>query len=175
MRKVTRAALALAGSAALIGVATVPSFAADTTTTVVVPAGVLSITAPATATLVTAAVAPGADSSVTLGATKVTDERAGTAGWIATVSLPVLSDSATTPKTIPTTSATYLAATATLTGAPTVAAPSTVTGLSTAKTSQSATAVSGNNTASWTATLTVPIPAQALASTYTGTMTQSVS
>src|SRR5664279_1503578 len=90
MRTTTRAALALAGSAALIGVTTVPSFAADTgdtTTTVEVEAGVLSITVPATATL---SAVPGADSTVDLTETVVTDERAGTENWTATVSLPEL-------------------------------------------------------------------------------------
>ena len=177
MRKVTRAALALAGSAALIGVTAVPSFAVttgDTTVTVAAQAGDLAITIPAAPTLSRGV--PGADSTVTLAATKVTDERAGIAAWTATVTLPTLSNGETTPDTIATTSATYTADAATLTGVPTMATPTTKTDLSTAKTSQTASATDGNNTASWTATLTIPIPAQALAAdTYTGTMTQSVS
>jgi len=177
MRTTTRAALALAGSAALIGVTTVPSFAvttADTPVTVEVEAGVLSITVPATAALSTGV--PGADSTVDLGATVVTDERAGTTNWTATVILPALEgDAVDSTETIPTTGATYLADTATLTGSPTLEDPATLTDLSTAKTSQATTAVSGNNSASWSATLTVPIPDQVLADTYSGTMTQSVS
>ena len=176
MRKVTRAALALAGSAALIGVTTVPALAVttDTTpTTVTITPGVLSITVPTGASLSTGV--PGANSTATLTATKVTDERAGTVNWTATVALPVLTGNTLTTQTIPTTGATYLAGTATLTGSPTVTTPATVTDVSTAKTSQVTTAVSGNNSASWTATLTVPIPAQVLADTYTGTLTQSVS
>ena len=177
MRKITLAALALAGSAVLVGVTAVPAFAvttADTPVTVTVTAGVLAITVPATASLST--VDPGADSTVALGATVVTDERAGVLNWTATVSLPALTgDAVGSTETIPTTGATYLAGTATQNGTATLATPATVTDLSTAKTSQAATAVSGNNSASWTATLTVPIPDQVLADTYSGTMTQSVS
>ena len=178
MRKVTRAALALAGSAALIGVTAVPSFAAatgDTTVTVAAQAGDLAITIPAAPTLSRGV--PGADSTVTLAATKVTDERAGIAAWTATVTLPTLSNGLVTPNddTIATTFATYLAVAATLTGGPTMATPTTKTDLSTAKTSQTASATDGNNTASWTATLTIPIPDQALAiDTYSGTLTQSL-
>ena len=177
MRKITLAAIALAGSAALVGVTAVPAFAVttdDTTATVTVEAGVLSITVPATAALST--VLPGANSTADLGATKVTDARAGTANWTATVILPALTSDVLVGETIPTTGATYLAGTATLTGEPTVTTPTTVTDLSTAAvTSQATTAVSGNNSASWAATLTVPIPDQVLADTYTGVMTQSVS
>jgi len=176
MRTTTRVALALAGSAALIGVTAVPSFAVEdtTTTTVTVDAGVLSITVPAAADLST--VLPGENSTADVGATEVTDARAGTTNWTATVSLPDLTgDAVDSTETIPTDVATYLADTATLSGSPTLAAPGTVTDLSTAKTSQATTAVSGNNSASWTATLTVPIPEQVLADSYTGIMTQSVS
>jgi hypothetical protein len=178
MRKITLAALALAGSAGLVVVTTVPASAAttaETPVTVTVAAGVLSITAPATAALSTGV--PGADSTVTLTATDVTDERAGTTNWTATVSLPALTGNAVdSTETIPTTGATYLADTATLTGSPTLADPTLKTDLSTAaQTSQATTAVSGNNSASWTATLTVPIPDQVLADTYSGVMTQSVS
>jgi len=177
MRKITFAAIALAGSAALVGVTAVPAFAAttdDTTTTVTVTPGVLSITVPADATLSTGV--PGADSTINLTDTEVTDARAGTVNWTATVTLPALEgDAVDSTETIPTTGATYLADTATLTGSPTLEDPATLTDLSTAKTSQATTAVSGNNSASWTATLTVPIPDQVLADTYSGTLTQSVS
>lgn len=178
MRKITRVALALAGSVALVGVTAVPAFAVttdDTSVTVTVAAGVLSITVPATATLSTGV--PGANSTVTLGATKVTDSRADIADWTATVSLPALEgDTVGSTETIPTVGATYLAGTATETGMSTLAAPTTKTDLSTApQISQAATLVMGNNSASWTATLTVPIPPDVLADTYSGTMTQSVS
>jgi hypothetical protein len=151
----------------------VPASAADTTTTVTVETGLLSLDAPAGATLTTGT--PGANSTVTLGNTTVTDARAGVAGWSATVTLPALTGGARPTETIPTTAATYLAATVTPTGTSTLAAPEIRTDLSTSKVSQAASAVSGNNSATWTALLTVPIPAQVLADTYSGVMTQSVS
>jgi hypothetical protein len=136
-----------------------------TPTTVTVTAGVLAITVPTGAALSTGV--PGADSTVALTATQVTDQRAGILGWSATVSLPALTGTPST-RTIPTTGATYLAGAATLTGTPTDLS-------TTPQVSQTATATNGNNSASWTATLTVPIPAQVLADTYSGTLTQSVS
>ena len=174
MRKVTRAALALAGSAALIGVTTVPSFAGDTTTTVTVPAGVIGISASGTQTLDGAN--PGATSTTTLDATTVTDTRAGTVGWVADVKLTDLSGALTgNTVVIPTATATYLANLATVSGTATTDASAVRSDLTLAGTSQTATGVSGNNEAVWTATLTVVIPAQALADTYSGVMTQSLS
>jgi hypothetical protein len=148
----------------------VPASAADTTTTVTITGGGLILTAPATATLT--AGTPGANSTVTLGDTTVTDARAGTSGWTATVSLTALT---VATQTIPTAAATYLAAAVTPSGTSTLAIPVIRTDLTTDQVSQAASAVSGNNSATWTGALTVPIPAQALAGTYSGTLTQSVS
>ena len=178
MRKVTRAALVLAGSAALIGVTTVPSFAVDDTTpvSVAVEGGALAISVPVTTELTPAA--PGATSTTTLANTTVDDTRAGQIGWEVTVTLPVLTGTIlvnSAAETIPTTGATYTAATATSSGTVSVAAAAPILDVSTAKPSQTATGVHGNNTAVWTATLAVPIPDDALADTFSGTMTQSVS
>lgn len=173
MRSITRTVFVLACSAALAGGMAVPASAADTATTVIVETGLLSLAAPAGATLST--VTPGANSTVTLGTTTVTDARAGVAGWSATVTLPALTGVARPTESIPTTAATYLAATVTPTGTSTLAAPATRTDLSTSKVSQAASAVSGNNTAAWNGALMVPIPAQVLADTYSGVLTQSVS
>lgn len=173
MDSITRTALVLACSAALAGSMAVPASAADTTTTVTVETGLLSLAAPASAALSTGT--PGANSTVTLGNTTVTDARAGVAGWSATVALPELTGGTRPTETIPTTAATYLAATVTPDGTSTLAAPSTRTDLTSSKVSQAASAVSGNNSATWTALLTVPIPAQVLADTYSAVLTQSVS
>ena len=170
MRSITRTALVLACSAALAGSMAVPASAADTTTTVTIANGGVSLSAPGGATL--SAGIPGTNSTVTLGNTTVTDARAGIVNWTATVSLSALTVSG---QTIPTTGASYFASTASLTGGSTLIATSSQLDLSTAKTSQVTSTVSGNNTAIWTALLTVPIPAQALAGTYSGTLTQSVS
>ena len=172
MRSITRTALVLACSAALAGGMAVPASAANTTTTVTITGGLLSLTAPASAALSTGT--PGANSTVTLGNTTVTDARADVLGWSATVTLPALAGGTLTAETIPTTAATYLAATVTPTGTSTLAAPALGTDLTSAKVSQAATAVSGNNTATWTALLTVPIPAQVLADSYSAVLTQSV-
>ena len=175
MRKITRTALALAGSAALVGATAMSASAATDTTpvTVVAVAGVLAISAPTGTTTLTPAV-PGATSTTTLGNTTVTDERADTAGWLADVTLPALTGTSPSTVTIPTTDATYTAGTATKTGTVTVTAATVITGLGTAKTSQTATAVNGNHTATWAASLTVKMPTDVLADTYSGTMTQSV-
>ena len=61
------------------------------------------------------------------------------------------------------------------TGTSTLAAPETRTDLTAPQVSQAASAVSGNNSATWTAALEVPIPAQVLADTYSAVLTQSVS
>ncbi|WP_259444413.1 hypothetical protein [Rhodococcus sp. DMU2021] len=55
------------------------------------------------------------------------------------------------------------------------ATPADATGLDTAKSVVAGTAARGNNTASWAPTLTVTLPSDALAGTYTGTVTTSVS
>ena len=176
MRKITLAALALASSAALVGITAVPAFAVTdgTPVTVTVAAGDLSISVPSDTTLTTAA--SGTTSTTILGNTVVTDARAAVAGWEATVTLPALTGPGTPATTIDTDTATYTAAAATTTGTVTVTAATTITDLTTAKPSQTATAVNGSNTATWTASLAVPIPTHdVLVGDYTGTLTQSVS
>ena len=191
MRKVTRAALALAGSAALIGVTTVPSFAADSSTpvTVTVPPGVLAITVPESATFTItdpAADATNLDSTATatLGTTKVTDTRAGTTGWGTTVSLPDLTGTATPAKTLDTATATYLVGARTILpaadSAVVVTPVAAATGLDAVSptlppTSLTISSVTGNNSVAWPATLTVEIPATTQLDAYVGTLTQSVS
>lgn len=84
----------------------------------------------------------------------------------------------TTPGTpdnvIPASAAAYTAGTATVIGTATVAASAKQSNLSTAKNIQAATAVSGNNTATWGATLEVAIPSNAIADTYTAVLTHSL-
>ena len=197
MRTTTRVALALAGSAALIGVTTVPSFAAESPATspatVTVAAGVLDLTVPTTVPLVgngaaatAGEVVPGEDATAALTGIAVTDTRAGTEGWESSVLLSVFTAD-TVKETDGTTAvtfdasgtATYATGDATLntTGtAPTVtktAILSTV-GLTTATPVQTATAVSGNNSATWGTTLGVTIPEDALADSYEATLTHSV-
>ena len=196
MRTTTRAALALAALTALVGVTTVPAFAAespaDSPVTVTVAAGVLDLTVPATVALegngaatIPGEVVPGEDAAVDLTGIVVTDTRAGTDGWVASVLLSEFTaDTLMTDDVEPvavsfdvSSSATYDTGTATknTTGtAPTVIATVPSGGLTTATAVQTATVVSGNNSATWGTTLGVTIPEDALADSYTTTLTHSV-
>ncbi|KQR75542.1 hypothetical protein ASF98_06940 [Arthrobacter sp. Leaf337] len=170
MRSFSRVSLVAVASAALIGSLALPASAADTTATVEVPVGSLSISAPVGADLAT--ITPGSSASATLTGVEVIDTRAGEAGWAAQV---VLSDfvGATPSNVIPATAAVYTPAVAVPTGTVTVDG-TTQSDLSTPKTVQAATAVTGNNTATWDANLSVTAPADALADVYTATLTHSV-
>jgi hypothetical protein len=171
MRTITRTALVLACSAALAGSMALPASAADTTTTVTVQAtGGIGITAPPSASAPT--IAPGVNAVASLTGITVTDSRSGTTGWVASVSLGAFSGS--TAFVIPTAGITNVPSAAVTGGAGTsTVAASTATG-PLEQPSQTATGVSGDNTASWNATLTVPVPANALVGTYTATLTNSV-
>ncbi|WEO75919.1 hypothetical protein BJQ94_11060 [Cryobacterium sp. SO2] len=170
MRKITFVTLALAGSAALVGATTLPAFAADTTATVEVSGGLVSIAAPATIAFTT--VAPGAPSTATLAGVVVTDARAGVEGWVANVTLADFTGT-DTADTIPAAGATYTAGTAVVVGTATVA-PSAAGDPAATLPVQTATAVTGNNTATWSATLSVPVPTDALSDTFTAVLTHSV-
>ena len=75
--------------------------------------------------------------------------------------------------TIPRGALSYVAGTATKTGTATLAPGSGV--LSQSRTAYAATEVAGSNTAVWDPTITVTLPAQAVAGSYTGMITHSVS
>ncbi len=172
MRTISRVSLIAAVSATLVGSIALPATAAptsDTSVTVEVPTGSLSISAPATAALGT--VTPGGFSTVTLTGVQVSDTRAGVADWSAQVTMTNLVG-ATPTNIIPASAATYTPAAAVVTGTATVSATA-ASGLSAASTVQAATAVSGNNTATWDAVLRIDAPASALADTYTATLTHS--
>jgi hypothetical protein len=98
-------------------------------------------------------VTPGASASVGLTGVQITDDRAGVAGWSAQVALTDLVG-VNAANVITATAATYTPEAATVTGTSTVA-ETPASDLSTAKTVQAATAVSGNNTATWNASLSV--------------------
>ena len=166
MRTLTRSALVLTAAAILVGATAVPAFADDVT--VAVDAGDLAITEPAA--LIMAGVAPGATATGTLGLTTVTDETASEAGWVASVELAALTSA--DGDVIPAAGVTYTPAAATTTGT-TAVAESVATELAAPTAVQTATS-SGNNTASWTAVITVDVPDTALAGDYTGTLVTSV-
>lgn len=180
MRSVTRFSLVLASSAVLVGSMALPASAADTTTTTVtVPSGTIGYSAvPATAAPLSTS-APGTTATVSLAGVQITDNRAGTAGWTATVSMSPLNGEAetvvgTSDNIIQPTAAAYTAGAATRTGTVTVTASAKQSDLTAAQNVQTATAVTGNHTATWTGTLEVAIPSDAIADTYTATLTHSL-
>ncbi|MFD5276345.1 hypothetical protein ACFWIX_02160 [Pseudarthrobacter sp. NPDC058362] len=175
MDRISHLFLGVATTTVLVAAMAVPSSAAtssDTATTVVVTGGGLSITAPATAALSDAA--PSSTATANIAGVQVTDTRAGTIGWSATVRSTDFTPSVGGAGSIPATAAAYIpSGMASVTGLA-VVTPSSQSDLSTPKTVQTATMVVGNNAASWTAAFQVAIPSTAVAGTYSGTLTHSV-
>lgn len=175
MRRITLISFVLAASAALVGSMALPASAdtsSTTATTVTVTGGGLAITAPASASL--SGAAPGATATANLTGVRVADTRAGTVGWTASVLSSDLTGTITGAAAIPATAAMYTpTGLATVTGIA-VVTPTIQTNLSTAKPVQTASAVVGNNSATWSAALSVAVPGAALADTYSGTLTHSV-
>ena len=143
------------------------------------PVGFLSISASSSATL--PAAAPGTTASAQLGAVTVTDNRAlGSASWTATVTSTAFSSGSAASQTIPLTQVTYWSGPATaISGSGTFtpgqpAAANAVT-LTAGRVAFSLSGGSGVNSASWNPTLSVQVPAAAVAGTYTATITESVS
>jgi hypothetical protein len=145
------------------------------TVTVAVVAGPLSITAPATADLGSAA--PGGTLSAALGTVQVTDDRGFGAGWTATVSATGFATGTGTPaETIPAADAHYvISALDTTTGSATFTPVPTTRLSARPKAVVNATNVAGNTTVTWDPTINVNIPGSAVAGGYTATITHSVS
>jgi hypothetical protein len=171
------------GAAAVIGMAltSTAAFAAvaapETTVTFAVGTGLLSMTAPDSATLATGTGQPGTTISGLVGTTVVTDDRASLAAtWTVSVSeSDFTTGTLTSAETIPAGDVTYTAGSFFTTGTITVTAtPATLTLGTTAAEDVFGTAGVGDNSATWNPTLDVAIPAAAVTGTYTGTLTQSV-
>lgn len=146
----------------------------DTTVTFTVNAtDGLNITAPASATL--SAATPGNDSTGQLGAVTVTDERSTlNTTWEATVtSTPFTTGGETPAETIGAALVDYSpgAAINPVNGPFTAGTPGN---LGAPLVAFSRASGDGNNSVSWNPTLTVNVPAAAVAGTYTGTVTHSV-
>ena len=153
-----------------------PVSAAETSATVTVTGGALSITVPASAgNLGTRANSvSGGTISGPLGEVEVSDARAAAAGsgWIATVI-----STAFTPPSGPTIGAAavgYVVGAITKVGTATFTAnnPSNLTGVVAAVT---ATGITGDNSATWNPTINVFVAGGMAAGVYSGTITQSVS
>jgi uncharacterized repeat protein (TIGR01451 family) len=147
-------------------------------TSITITAGVLMITVPASTALPGAS--PGGATSAQLGTVTVTDLRGmATASWTATVTATnFVTGGGTAPETIPLAQTTYWSGpvtattgTGTLTpGQPNAAA---AVNLTLSRTAFSRTGGSPANSASWNPTLSVSVPAAAVAGTYTATITHS--
>jgi len=160
----------------------------DTTLTFAVNVGLLEISVPATANIGSGNT--GTNITGRLGGVTVTDNRAELAPtWTASVaSSDFTTGTATTAETIPPADVSYWSGPATATADPgdtvgDVDAATFVPGqltagdavpIATPQTAFSLTAGVGDNSATWDPTLTVAVPAAAVAGTYTGTITHSV-
>jgi uncharacterized repeat protein (TIGR01451 family) len=143
--------------------------------TVAVVTGVLSISAPGSADLGTAA--PGRTASARLGTVQVTDGRAGLTGWTATVSsTDFTTGGGKAAETIPAADILYsISGFASTTGSATLTrTPGTNLSAALQAVAQ-ATNVHGDNSAAWSPLIQVAVPSGAVAGTYSATITHSVS
>lgn len=171
MRKSLFATVAAAGALAVAVISPAVSNAADTDLTFTVLGGALNITAPASQALtVTGDVASGGITPVV-----VSDQRLGINGWTASAISSDFEKPTPDPATIPASAVTYSAPLL-----PARTGISTVAGVLVPQTIDSttavvvATAVIGANTATWTGSVSVALPDEVVAGTYTGTVTHSV-
>jgi uncharacterized repeat protein (TIGR01451 family) len=143
--------------------------------TVTVVTGGLSITTPAGTDLGTAT--PGGTASAQLGMVQVTDDRAGLAGWTATVSSSDLTTGGgTAAQTIPAGNILYaISGFASTTGSATLTRTHGTNLSSAMQVVAQATEVNGDNSATWSPLIQVAVPSQAVVGTYSAIITQSVS
>ena len=178
-----RIGLVLGMSCALVSATTGVALARDTTGTTTtsfeIYGGELSITTAASADLGTAT--PGTTLSGQLGAVTVTDDRAALeAAWTATASTTdFTTGAATANETVTKSNVSYWSGPATATTGTGTFTPGQATSGSKVALSAPATAFSltggvGSNSAAWNPTLVVAMPGAAVAGTYTGTVTHSV-
>lgn len=125
----------------------------------------------ATAALTNAATGT-TDISGSLGAVSVDDARGGTTAWNVSAASTAFTGALAGGSS--STAVAYTGGTVTESGTITVADGAEVALTATAASVVAPSSVSGNNTAAWTPTLDVTMPAGALADTYTGTVTTSV-
>jgi hypothetical protein len=168
-----RLALAAAGATAASFAVLAPASAGTTDVTFELTAGSLSISQPATASL--GATDTGSSQlGGPLGNVLVTDERGAVLGYTAQV---VGTDFAKEDGsyTIDSGNAVYTTGQVTGTGTATRAAGAPgALDPGTPHVAMAATLVTGNNTSAWNPTVTVTLPSDALAGTYSGTITHSV-
>ncbi|MCC9176877.1 WxL domain-containing protein [Arthrobacter sp. zg-Y750] len=181
MRKATRILLTLGVSAALLSTSAIPASAAEdgSSATIEVQGGILGINV--VQALESTELKPGTPATFAVPGVAVADDRAVLGSWSVSVSLSDFKTEVAGAKPIPAAGATYSAAEESLTHTGTieslVSAPVTLAGDSESTRAEDAvlaSGVRGNNTAEWNATLSVPVPDDALAGTYKATLTHSV-
>jgi hypothetical protein len=166
--------LLIATSFATLAAAVALSAGAGTVATFTLTAGALSISAPAGPVALGPSQVASAGShtfSGTLGTVTVTDDRGGATGWVASViSTSFVPDA--TGAAVPALNVSYVVGTVTVSALVTAAKPATtdLTGVSPVVNGTS----TGISTASWNPTISVFVPAAAIAATYSGTITHSV-
>lgn len=171
MRKSLFASVTIAGALAVAVISPAVSNAVPTNVTFTVAGGALTITAPTSQSLtVTGNTATGDITPIT-----VTDQRLGINGWTAKAISTAFDKPAPDPASIPATAVTYSAPLLPArTGISTVAGVFVPQAIDTNKTVVTATAVIGANTATWAGTVSVALPPEVVAGTYTGVVTHSV-
>ena len=176
MRKGICLGLASVGAAAFLSGTATPASAAtsgDTTVTFALVGAELSIDVQPTADLGTGATGA-ASVSGQLGTVEVSDLRGGIQNWSASATSTTFSNGGTGAGRTVSSGVSYTTGALTTSGT-IVIAPIGPTALSgTPATVARPTAVVGNNTAAWNPTLTVSLPSDALAGSYSGTITTSV-
>jgi hypothetical protein len=175
MRSIIRLAAVTATALAAVAATAVPAMASggpSTSTSFSLSAGALNVSAPATANLGTFSIDAGSASG-SLGPVTVTDNRGLLVGtWTASV---ISTSWVNGGSTIPASAGNYSAGLATVTGGIAVPVPGLGTlSSTTALTAQSAVVLLGSNTATWSPTVTVTLPAGVASGTYTATITHSV-
>lgn len=165
-----RASLFVAATLALV--AADPATAADTRTTFRLTGGALSLSVGARVALRSSEV-PAVAASVntsSLGDVAVLDSRGGTAGWVVSATSATFTGSGEPVSS----GVAYTNGVVTETGTTTVASVNSALLTSTATVVVTAGAVSGNNTAAWSPSLNVTVPAVALVGVYTRVVTTSL-
>lgn len=178
MRKRLALALSIASAGSLVLLAAPADAAQGVTFTLT--AGSLTVSDPADTSLGSVATGTATVSS-TLGDTSVTDNRGALLGtWTASVSsTDFTTGTATADETIGKALVSYASGASTASSGTAVRVPGQATTLlaqdmSVSRTAFSATGVVGNNSTTWVPTVTVSIPADSVAGTYSGTITHSV-
>ena len=166
MKLRTPLAIVALSAAVLAGMA-LPAAADDTDTTFTLTGGDMTLSVQPTAALTDVATGSTAVSG-NLGTVAVTDERGGTVTW----SVAAVSTTFTGVRGSTSTAVTYTGGTVAETGTITVA-DGALTSIDAQAPVVAPTSLSGNNTASWSPTLVVTMPAGALADDYSGTVTTS--